>query len=571
MLPRRGGDSAARGRPVPAARRIAGAAGAARGVLSRHRAFAIALAAGAALRIVTELGYRWAFWFNDSFDYIAIAQRLRPDPMRPIGYPVLLWLAGPVHSLLLVTSLQHLFGLATAAAGYVLLRRRFGLPGWGATLAMVPVLFDAFQIQLEQLLLADTLFTFLAVAAVAVLCWLPAQRGRRMHAWQAAVAGTLLGLASLTRPVGVPLIVLAASYLIACRAGWRAVTAVCAAAGAPLAGYVLWFHAVHGQFALDSTDGIYLWGRTAAFAECNVIRPPPAQLWLCPALPPAQRAASSAQVWQPTSPLRWQHGQVFSARENDLAMRFALRAIAAQPGGYARAVLTSVGRAFAWDRTPYPTGYTASLYTFAGTKTWLPTWPEADGRTAAAVARAYAGGRAATVVVQPYASLMRWYQRYVYLRGTMVGIILIIMPAAVLAGLVLRRRARRPASACPASACPASPSPASPSPASASPASGSPGSGAATGPGEARWAETPAAWLCWSSAVALLVIPALTVDFDYRYVLPVVPFGCLAAALAARHFLVAAGHFHAGGPRRRWGNSAAASIRTDRELTRYDG
>ena len=303
------------------------------GAISRHRVFAIALAVAAAARLVTELGYRWALWFNDSFDYVAIALRLRPDPMRPIGYPVLLWLLRPSHSLLLVTSLQHLLGLATALLGYLLLRGRFGLPGWGATLAMTPVLFDAFQIQLEQLLLADTLFTFLAVAAVTLLCRLPASDGGRMSVWQAATAGLLLALASLARPVGIPLIVIAVGYLIICRVGWRAVIAATAAAAAPLAGGVLWYHAIYGQFALDATNGIYLWGRTAAFADCAIIKPPPAQAWLCPPLPPAQRAASAAQVWQPTSPFHWQHGQVFSARENDLAMRFALRAIAAQPAG----------------------------------------------------------------------------------------------------------------------------------------------------------------------------------------------------------------------------------------------
>ena len=427
MFRRRGSDPAGRGqlavrpRRRTAAGRIARLAAAARGPLGRHRVFVIALAAGAALRTATELGYRWAIWFNDSFDYVAIALRLRPDPMRPIGYPVLLWLVRPLHSLTVVTSLQHLLGLGTAVAGYLLLRGKFGLPGWGATLAMAPVLFDAFQIQLEQLLLSDTLFTFLAVGAVTVLCRLPASRGERMSAWQGALAGGLLALAALTRPVGIPLIVIAVGYLVICRVGWRAVTAAGAAAVAPLAGYALWFHAIYGQFALDSTNGIYLWGRTAAFAECDVIRPPPSEAWLCPRLPPAQRAASSAQVWQPNSPLHWQHGQVFSARENDLAMRFALRAIAAQPGGYAQTVLASLGRAFAWDRTAYPTRYTASLYTFAGAKTWLPTWPEPDGRTAAAVARAYAGGGAATTEAAPYAGFMRWYQRYVYLRGTLVG------------------------------------------------------------------------------------------------------------------------------------------------------
>ena len=523
-------------RPAGWTPRLAVAAG---GAISRHRVFVIALAVAAAARLVTELGYRWALWFNDSFDYVAIALRLRPDPMRPIGYPVLLWLLRPAHSLLLVTSLQHLLGLATALLGYLLLRGRFGLPGWGATLAMTPVLFDAFQIQLEQLLLADTLFTFLAVAAVTLLCRLPPSRGGRMRVWQAATAGLLLALASLARPVGIPLIVIAAGYLIICRAGWRAVIAATAAAAAPLAGGVLWYHATYGQFALDATNGIYLWGRTAAFADCAIIKPPPAQAWLCPPLPPAQRAASAAQVWQPTSPFHWQHGQVFSARENDLAMRFALRAIAAQPAGYARTVISSMARGFGWDRTSYPTGYTASLYTFAGTKTWLPTWPEPGGRSAASTARSYAGGPAATAAVAPYSAVMRWYQRYVYLRGPFVALILavpIIGGAVALAGAARRRRA-----------------------------TGDRGGAAAATGGACRCPRCrPAEWLCWSAAVALYVVPPLTVDFDYRYVLPVVPFGCLAAALAVRRILLAAGR-QAGRTPWRSGNSAVAGIRTDRE------
>ncbi len=399
---------------------------------------------------------------------------------------------------------------------------------------------------------------FLAVAAVTLLCRLPASRGERMSAWQAATAGLLLALACVARPVGIPLIVIAVGYLVICRAGWRAVIAAGAAATAPLAGGVLWYHATYGQFALDATNGVYLWARTAAFADCGIIKPPSREAWLCPRLPPSQRAASAAQVWQPTSPFHWRHGQIFSASENDLAMRFALRAIAAQPAGYTRTVISSLARGFAWDRTSYPTRYTASLYTFAGAKTWLPTWPEPGGRTAAGTARAYADGPAATAVVAPCSTLMRWYQRYVYLRGPLVALILALpvmggaAGAAALAGSARKRRAARGAPTAPGAGGPG-----------AAPGAGGPGAAPGRGGGCPRC--RPAQWFCWSAAVALLVIPPLTVDFDYRYVLAVVPFGCLAAALAARRFLLAAGRYRAGRTPRRGGNSAVASIRTDRQ------
>lgn len=518
----------------------------ARGALARHAVFAAALAAGVAVRAAAELGYRWAVWFNDSFDYISVAQRLRPDPVRPIGYPLMLRMFEPLHSLAVVTSLQHLLGLGCAVIVYAVLRGRFGFRGWSATLAAAPVLFDAFQIQLEHLLLADTLFMFMALAAMAVLCTLPGGRaptstgGKAVKganaAWRAALAGLFLAIAALTRPVGIPLIVIALCYLAVRRMGWRAVTALGATACAPLAGYVLWFHAVQGQFALDTTDGIYLWGRAASFADCGAIKPPPSEAWLCPRVPVSQRAASSSQVWQIQSPLHWQHGQVFSARENDLALRFAMRAIAAQPGDYARTVAASVGRSFTWGRTDYPTGSTARLYTFAGAWTSLPTWPEPDGRSAAQVARAYAGGHAATVIVEPYAGIMRWYQRYVYLRGTLLGLILLVPPAAAFARFALARRR------------------------------GGERSGDATA-ADARGA----AWLCWSAAIALLVVPPMTVDFDYRYVLPVVPFACMAAALAGRWAMAAVARPRQKAMPERSQGGVAASIPTTQELTRSEG
>src|SRR5205085_9865766 len=83
--------------------------------------------------------------------------------------------------------------------------------------------------------------------------------------------------------------------------------------------------------------------------------------------------------------------------------------------------------------------------------------------------------------VEPFGKVMRAYQRYVWLPGTVYGLILV-------AGLVaLGWRWRR----------------------------------------SGREALLP-----WATSLALIVIPAATAEFDYRYVTTAVPFACLAAALA---------------------------------------
>ncbi len=93
----------------------------------------------------------------------------------------------------------------------------------------------------------------------------------------------------------------------------------------------------------------------------------------------------------------------------------------------------------------------------------------------------YVRGNPGTVVVNPFAELIRVYQRYVWLPGTLYGLILLVG----LAGVVLRwRRAGR---------------------------------------------DALLPWLC---SVALVVAPAATAEFDYRYVTTAVPFACLAAAMA---------------------------------------
>jgi hypothetical protein len=100
------------------------------------------------------------------------------------------------------------------------------------------------------------------------------------------------------------------------------------------------------------------------------------------------------------------------------------------------------------------------------------------------------------------------YQRYVYLPGTLLGVILL----AGLAGMAVRRR-------------------------------------------------VSGAGLPWAFAVTILLVPPLIVDFDLRYLVPAVPVACLAAALA---FAPGPG----GSAQRRWTTSPAATATSDPEERR---
>nr|BFE83894.1 hypothetical protein GCM10020093_064950 [Planobispora longispora] len=195
----------------PRPRRIVPAA------LADHRVFAVLLVLAAALRVVTMLGYRPAqlYWY-DSFTYLDTAVRLKPSAaFHPIGYPLLLRVLWPFHSVELIAAVQHAMGLAIGVMIYALLRRR-SLPGWGAALATVPPLFDASFLRLEHSVLSDTLFIFLIVAGLTTLMWSPALSARA-----ATGAGLLFAAAALTRTIALPLLLLVLLVLAVQRAGRR--------------------------------------------------------------------------------------------------------------------------------------------------------------------------------------------------------------------------------------------------------------------------------------------------------------------------------------------------------------
>jgi hypothetical protein len=445
----------------------------------RHKVFTAVLAGGAFLRAIAMLGYRPASWFNDSFDYLHVAMAPYPHPIRPDGYSFLLWALKPFHSFALVAGVQHLMGLAGAVMIYALLRVRFRLPGWGASLATVPLLYDGYQIQLEHLILSDIMFEFLLVSVVTILLW----HGRTLSWKVGGAVGLLLGLATLTRTVGEPVLIAIVVYFLVRRISWRVVAATVLLCALPLGAYAGWFWAWYGKPGMTTSSGVFLYARVTEFADCNKMKPPVVEYPLCKDSRTSHTPLTFSQdaIWDHNSPFHRIPAQRFSDYQNQLAGDFAKRAILAQPVDYAVVVLKDFMFTFRWHRTVFPDKATYQMYEFGKKSAALPNWRMSRDQTASSEARKYEDGNARTRIITPYATGIREYQGVMHLPGTVLGGILIVG----LAGMVPLWR---------------------------------------------RWGGE--AFLPWITATGLLLVPPATAEFDYRYVLPTVPLACLAAAIA---------------------------------------
>ncbi len=476
-----------------AAARLRAALAGLAGLIRRHRLFSVVLGLSVVPRVIAMLGFRPAILFKlDSYDYLWDAAHLRPNPVNPSGYTVFLWLLRPAHSLALIAGLQHLLGLATAVLAYAVLRR-FGVRAWIATLASATVLFDPAQFLIEQLIMADLLAMFLMVAGFAVLLLRDPPSLPRT-----AVAGALMGASAVVRPTTLPLIAFMAVYLLVRRAGWRRTVTVLVAGAVPVVAYMSWFAAVYGSFNLTNSNGLFLWSRTMSFANCATIKPPPDLVALCPGRQPGALAQPVASRRLLPKQYLWDHQtwmwtshtapggivpdtEAFTAYNNQRALRFAERAIEAQPLDYARSVGHDLTKPFRGaDIFPFPGPGQPSISTLG----------PANRAYALAAVRAYAGSTAGigpylghhlgTRLVEPYAHLIRAYQRVVRLPGPLFALILLVG----LAGMLIPRR------------------------------------------------RVSAAVLLWVSAVVTVVLPIAEHEYTYRYVIPAVPLACMAAALA---------------------------------------
>ncbi|MGI8522997.1 MAG: hypothetical protein ACR2K3_06770 [Nocardioides sp.] len=448
----------------------------ARGLWLREHPFWIALALAVVVRLVVYAAFPPALVFSDGPTYLGMVDDLAPSPERPIGYGVLLWaLSALTRSLVLVSLSQALLGLVAAGIAYALLRR-YDVSARLATLAVVPLLFDAMQLVLEHSVLSDVLFEVLLLGAVAVLAWSPVPRLHRT-----VLAGVLLGTATVVRIVGEPTVLAAAVFLLLVATSWRIravhVVAVCVAFALPLGAYAAWYHHDRGRWALTESSGRALYMRTTSFVDCAGLSVPAYERTLCPADPLGSRQDPTYYGFHDERTLPRLHPP--AGVSQDAAMRdFATRAIRAQPADYAAVAGRDLAMAF-WSplRTDHFGYDTAHKWSF---EYWVDHVPSSTWEQPAY--DAHGGGTQHTN--QPLAYVLAGYSFVVFLPGP----VLLLLVLLAVAGLVVRR----------------------------------------DDPARTR----PLIFLTLALGFGLVLVPDLTAEFVWRYQLPLIVLVPMAAALA---------------------------------------
>ncbi len=250
------------------------------GLLRRHWLVAVLLTAGLVLRLLATAAYQPALIYVDTLKYLYGAS----PGSDPVGYTYILRAILAVGNLTTVVVVQHLVGLAMAAALYAVLLRR-GLNRWLAALAVGPVLLDAYQVQIEQMIMPDLWFEALVVAGLVVLLWRPAPPLRL-----AAAAGVLLGASATVHQLGEVLVLPALVYALATaetlRRALTTAGVLLVAFLVPIVTYCSVSYASNGHFRL--ARGQQDTGRVVAAADCATLRLPAAVRPFCPT--PRQQA-----------------------------------------------------------------------------------------------------------------------------------------------------------------------------------------------------------------------------------------------------------------------------------------
>ncbi len=245
--------------------------------LRRHWIASVLVAAGAVFRVITEFAYHPAILYIDTLKYLYDAW----PGSDPVGYKVplkmILKLGGTLGTVELI---QHALGLLMAIAIYVVIVRRGG-PRWLAAIAMVPVLFDAFQLQAEAMIMPDVWFEAMIVAGLVILLWNP-----RPTLTTLVFGALLLGGSTGMRQVGEIMIVPAVALVVVLGGGFmkvlKNVAAVVIAFALAIVLYMGASKVLTGHFRISYSSASLTYGRLAAVVNCASLNAPTVDKYLCP-------------------------------------------------------------------------------------------------------------------------------------------------------------------------------------------------------------------------------------------------------------------------------------------------
>ena len=394
-----------------------------------HLALIVLLAVAAALRVVALVAIYPGIWFSDTNSYIVMAATGVPSMVRVGGYALVVapfLHAGSAGALIVV---QHLLGLAIAIGLYALLLRR-GVSKVVAVVAVVPAALDPYLINIEHMIMSETVFHAALVGSFATLFW-----SERLATREAAIAGLLLGYAGVVRSVALPFIALFAIYLLVRRVGARRLVAFAAGWALVVGGYAIVYAAHHGEFALTSWGSRFLYAKVAPYADCSEIPDLPAkERAICP--DPEHRLTPNGYLWNEATPIR----QV-PVSEDDTIRSFGLRVIANDPARYVRVVAGDFLHYFEPGHRKGPGDYNVTTWQFPRNPRVYgypgyrgPIRPGSAARERRIdpgrwVTRGFTGEPATSVTASRF---LHYYARYFYTSGQIFAICVALVLVAAL-------------------------------------------------------------------------------------------------------------------------------------------
>jgi hypothetical protein len=418
---------------IAAGSRLDRAIWAATDIVRRHWVFGLLLAAGLVLRVVAQLGYEPALLFIDSKKYIFGTDFNNGNwgSFDPLGYTLLVLRPALMFAdLAFVALLQHVIGMAMAAALYVL---------------------DAYQLNAEQTIMPDVLFEALLVAGIVLLLWQP-----RPGLAFVILGGLALGASAPVRQVGEALIGPALIYVLAATPGWRtrllhgAALTFCFAL--PVVGYMSYSAVIlHYGFEMSNMGDADLYGRAAHAADCATLKIPADERPLCPSPSVAATLGVDGLVNTKTAPravyqpVNIRLGLLINTVP--LQRRLAYSVLAQQPMRVVGDIANDSVKIFALTRNTEQGDTPISRWQFQTSYPYYPPGITHDGPNGASNVFAQAGGGGHARVNVTAATVLRDYQLH---GGYTPGPVFLLALLAGLAGIFTFRRGRDagPALAC---------------------------------------------------------------------------------------------------------------------------